>query len=201
MRKYGGMGLGLSIVRHLTEAHGGSVAASSEGLGRGARFVVRLPLAPTPLSNVEPERASVSPALSLDGLSVLLVDDEASGRDALAHMLGAIGAQVAQAGSAAEALELLERRRFDAMVADVAMPGADGYELIRNVRARNDDAVRSLYAIALTGFTSLGERDEALASGYDAHFGKPPSLSEIATRIASGVRARDAMRSNNRDTE
>lgn len=195
-RKYGGMGLGLSIVRNLTEAHGGTVAASSEGLGRGARFVVRLPLAPSPLLNIEPERSNATPPLSLQGLNILLVDDEASGRDALANMLGAIGAQVAEVGSAAEALELLERRRFDAMVADIAMPGADGYALIREVRARDDESVRTLYAIALTGFTSLGERDEALAAGYDAHFGKPPSLNEIAARIASGVRARDAMRAN-----
>jgi two-component system CheB/CheR fusion protein len=194
-RKYGGMGLGLSIVRNLTEAHGGSVAASSEGLGRGARFVVRLPLAPSSLANNEPERASVAPALSLDGLKILLVDDEASGRDALAHMLGAIGAEVAEAGSAPEALELLERRSFDAMIADVAMPGTDGYELIRTLRARDNERVRGIYAIALTGFTSLGERDEALAAGYDAHFGKPPSLNEIAARLVSGIRARDALRS------
>jgi CheY-like chemotaxis protein len=131
--------------------------------------------------------------VSLAGLHILLVDDEPAGREALEHMLSAIGAQVHTANSASEALQLLEHQRFDALIADIAMPDVDGYELIRAIRRAGATRPSSgIYAIALTGFTSLGERDEALAAGYDAHVSKPPNISEIAVRLASGVRAREA---------
>jgi len=195
-RRHGGLGLGLSIVRNLVDAHGGSVAALSDGRGRGARFVLRLPLSPSSLlRGDETARAAPAAALSLNGIGILLVDDEPSGRDALAHLLAAIGADVEVAGSAAEALEKLERRAFDALIADIAMPGTDGHQLIREIRLRDAErAAPAIYAIALTGFTSVGEREEALAAGYDAHFGKPPNIGEIAARTAAGVRAREASR-------
>jgi two-component system CheB/CheR fusion protein len=193
-RKYGGMGLGLSIVRNLTEAHGGSVSAHSDGLGRGARFVVRLPLAAMALPAGAEEIERAVPALSLHGVEILLVDDEAAGRDALAHMLGALGANVHESGDALQALQELEQRTFDVLVADIAMPGLDGYELMRRIRKLPHEAQYTIYAIALTGFASLGERDEAIAAGFDAHFGKPPNLNAIAARIISGLRARDAGR-------
>lgn len=190
-RKYGGIGLGLSIVRSLTEAHGGQVSASSEGPGQGSRFVVRLPLAPLPL----PIYAGVSDSpflasLSLSGLGLLVVDDEIAGRDALAQMLVAIGAEVVTASSAAEALELLEGRRFDALISDIAMPGMNGYQLIRRLREQEASLKRpAVHAIAVTGFTSVGDRDEALAAGFDAHCGKPLSISEVVSKILAGIRS------------
>lgn len=193
-REFGGMGLGLAIVRNLTDAHGGSVTASSEGQSRGARFVVRLPLTPASRDdarNTNP--ASVPAAFSLAGLSLLVVDDEASGRDALAMLFGTLGALVSTADDAFDALDQLERRHFDVVVADIAMPRMDGYELARTLRRREEAAgTPRRYAIALTGFTSLGERDEALNAGFDAHFGKPADIDEIVRNIESGMRARAA---------
>ena len=188
-RKYGGMGLGLSIVRSLVEAHGGGVAASSEGADRGARFVVRLPLSPaTAEGSAQSEGINVPAAMSLQGIRVLVVDDEAAGREALSHALAAIGAEVALAASTAEALSVLEHTPVDAIVSDVAMPTADGYELMRTIRRNEGGRTRpAVYAVALTGFASIGERDEALAAGFDFHVAKPPNIAEIVARIAAGV--------------
>lgn len=193
-REFGGMGLGLSIVRNLTEAHGGNVSASSEGSGRGARFVVRLPLTPNSLDESRTAASSSAPVpASLRGVRLLVVDDEASGRDALAMLFATLDAVVATAGDALEALERLAHERFDVMIADIAMPRMDGYELIRRVRHGESQAQTTrLYAVALTGFSSLGERDEALDAGFDAHFGKPADIDEIVRAIDSGLRARAA---------
>ncbi len=189
-RKYGGMGLGLSIVRNLVEAHGGKVTVMSEGPGLGSQFTVRLPLAPSGLPSPE---SSGSPSAqveqSLRGLSVLVVDDEAAGRDALAQTLAAIGADVETAGGAAEAIQLLQERQFDALISDVAMPDVNGYELIDEVRKLEAaGGGRRVFAIALTGFTTISDRDEALAAGFDAHFGKPLDVNDIVARISSGTR-------------
>lgn len=193
-RQFGGMGLGLAIVRNLTDAHGGSVSASSEGEGRGARFVIRLPLTPGSLDEGRGAAHTSTPApSSLAGLSVLVVDDEASGRDALAMLLGTLGALVSTANDAFDALDQLERRHFDVMVADIAMPRMDGYELVRTLRRREEAAgTPRRYAIALTGFSSLGERDDALNAGFDAHFGKPADIDAVVRNIESGMRARAA---------
>ncbi|HZR38115.1 MAG TPA: chemotaxis protein CheB [Nevskia sp.] len=196
-RKYGGMGLGLSIVRSLVEAHGGSVAASSEGPGKGARFLVRLPLSPgMHIDNGPPAGPGAPAALSLKGVRLLVVDDEPVGREAITQVLLALGAEVQAAGSGIEALDLLERERFDALISDVAMPEMTGYELMQTIR-KNEGAraAPGIYAVALTGFASIGERDEALAAGFDAHFAKPPNIEEIAARIAAAAAAR-ALRSS-----
>jgi two-component system CheB/CheR fusion protein len=190
-RKYGGMGLGLSIVRNLVEAHGGKVAAASNGLGLGSSFVLRLPLAPTGLPSTSESISSFPAAgLSLQGLSILVVDDEAAGRDALAQMLVAVGAAVETAGGAAEALHLLQERRFDVLISDIAMPDFNGYELICKVRKLEVAAGRRhLFAIAVTGFSTISDRDEALAAGFDAHFGKPLDINDIVARMSSAARS------------
>lgn len=192
-REFGGMGLGLAIARNLTDAHGGSIGASSDGEGRGARFVVRLPLTPNTFDLRGTAHAAQPVRSSLAGLCVLVVDDEVSGRDAIATLFSTLGALVSTANDAFDALEQLERRHFDVIVADIAMPRMDGYELLRTVRRREDAAgATRCYAIALTGFASLGERDDALGAGFDAHFGKPADIDAIVAAIESGMRARNA---------
>ncbi|WP_313913143.1 CheR family methyltransferase [Tahibacter sp.] len=194
-REFGGLGLGLSIVRNLTDAHGGSVIASSAGLGRGARFVVRLPLTPLTLQEARGgSQSSPAPASSLAGVRILVVDDEACGRDALGMLFTALEATVTTACDAFEALEHLSHDLFDVMVADIAMPRMDGYQLVRELRQREAlTQAPPLYVVALTGFSSLGERDEALSAGFDAHFGKPANIDEIVLNIESGLRQRAAM--------
>jgi len=186
-REHGGMGLGLSIVRHLAEGHGGTVAAHSEGPGKGARFVVRLPMAPAQMHDELPGGSSQILNQSLRGLRILIVDDEVGGREAIAHLLAAAGAETTAVASASEALQLLESERYDALVSDIAMPGTDGYTLVRELRVI--EGARRLprtLAIALTGFASITDRDEALAAGFDAHLAKPADPTELANRIAAG---------------
>jgi two-component system, chemotaxis family, CheB/CheR fusion protein len=194
-RELGGLGLGLAIVRNLTEAHGGNVTAHSDGPGRGARFLIRLPLSPGTLDDARHgARASAAPAASMQGVRVLVVDDERSGRDALSMLFSALQAQVSVAASAPEALELLQQQTFDAMVTDIAMPGMDGYQLVREQRQREAAAqTPRLYVVALTGFASLAERDEALASGFDAHFGKPADIDDIVSNIVAALRSRQVL--------
>ncbi len=193
-RQYGGLGLGLTIVKSLTEAHGGSVAAASDGVGKGASFVVRIPLSPLEAVRA-PDVARQASALSLKGISILLVDDETAGSLPLSHLLAGQGAEVVLAASATEALQRLEERRFDALVGDIAMPQVDGYELMRRIReSESRKGQGSIYAVALTGFTGFADRNAALAAGYDAHFGKPANPRDLAARIYSGVRALQAGR-------
>ncbi|WP_293391459.1 CheR family methyltransferase [Nevskia sp.] len=186
-REHGGLGLGLSIVRHLAEGHGGTVAAHSEGPDKGARFVVRLPLAPAQMFEEVPAGNSQTPNQSLRGYRILIVDDEVGGREAITHLLNAAGAEATAVPSASEALQLLESERYDAMVSDIAMPGTDGYTLVRELRVI--EAARRLprtLAIALTGFASIADRDEAIAAGFDGHLTKPADPTELANRIAAG---------------
>ncbi|MDP3294636.1 MAG: CheR family methyltransferase [Nevskia sp.] len=186
-REHGGMGLGLSIVRHLAEGHGGTVAAYSDGPGQGSRFVVRLPMAPAQMHEEVPAGNGQTLNQSLRGLRILIVDDEIGGREAIAHLLGAAGAEATAVASAAEALQLLAAERYDALVSDIAMPGTDGYTLVRELRMI-EAAQRwpRTLAVALTGFASIADRDEALAAGFDAHLAKPADPTELANRIAAG---------------
>lgn len=190
-RQYGGLGLGLSIVKHLVQAHGGSVAATSEGEGRGARFMVRLPLLPEPAREPLPLTMPAQVLAPLDGLAVLLVDDDAEAREALAAVIELAGAQVTTASGALQALELLRDGGFTALVSDIAMPGVDGYRLTRQFREheRSQSGLR-LYAIALTGLASLEDRDAALQAGFDDHIAKPvvPALLLEKLALARGRR-------------
>lgn len=172
-REHGGLGLGLSIVKYLTQAHGGTVAALSDGLGKGLRIIMRFPALDTPAAMPKPP-ASGDVIESELRLTVLLVDDDAEAREALGELLRLVGARVETAASVSAAMAVLDLRGFDAIVSDLAMPGQDGFELMRQVRAREmrDGRPRS-YAIALSGLASLQDRDMALSAGFDDHASKP----------------------------
>jgi len=186
-RRHGGLGLGLAIVRHLVELHAGSVEAFSEGEGKGSRFVVRLP---TRLglakSNAGEEAVSgpTSPNM-LSGIRVLVVDDEPGARELIANVLQGYGADVALAESGQAALTKLFEHRPDVLIADVGMPGMDGYALIEQVRALDPDFGGRTPAIAVTGYASQLDRLRALQAGYQNHVAKPVEPHELAIVIAS----------------
>jgi signal transduction histidine kinase/DNA-binding response OmpR family regulator len=179
-RRHGGLGLGLALVRHLVEAHGGAVRAESEGEGRGATFAVALPVQAVfpevtaisrPHVTGEGARAATTPA-SLDGISVLVVDDEPDARDLVATVLRIHGAAVTLAESAEEALELLDVATHMVLVSDIGMPVTDGYSLIRRVRAL-DTATAKIPALALTAYAREEDRRRALEAGFHAYLAKP----------------------------
>ncbi|HSK08644.1 MAG TPA: hybrid sensor histidine kinase/response regulator, partial [Vicinamibacterales bacterium] len=182
-RSHGGMGLGLAIVRHLAELHGGSVSAESEGPGRGATFVVRLPLR----SAAEGEQATgrgevpLTPdaAAMLGGVRALVVDDERDSRDLLASILSEAGATVLLAASAAEALEMLGQQHVDVVLADIAMPDADGYWLIERIRAHPSAVVRGVPAMAVTACARREDEQRALLAGFQEHVRKPIEVNAL----------------------
>jgi CheY-like chemotaxis protein len=193
-REHGGLGLGLAIVRHLVELHGGVVKAHSEGLGKGAEFIVHLPvLTADRFSELRDERRvhssgggiAVGPMPSLAGLRILVVDDEADAREIASAILGEAGAVVATAASVSQAIDLLDRWEPDVLVADIGMPGEDGYDLISRVRARFSDKRGQIPAIALTAFARPQDRLKILSAGYQMHVPKPVEPVELATVVAS----------------
>ena len=194
-RRHGGLGLGLSIVKQLVELHGGTIEAVSEGEGKGATLRLRLPVAvqaadPETLPKTEatpkrshPELPMKLPRL-LEGLRILAVDDELDARELLAFILQKGGASVDLAASTAEALELLNVSRPDLLLADIGMPGEDGYELIRKVRASAEQDVARLPAMALTAYARAEERAQAFAAGFQSHMTKPVEPAELIVTIA-----------------
>lgn len=179
-RAHRGLGLGLAIVRHITEAHGGTVTAESAGEGGGAIFSVSIPLStaeghPGNVSTTLRPVTTVkgSSALGLQGCSILVVDDEPDARDVLSLILERNGARVAVAGSVSEALRSLNGGSVDAIVSDIAMPEADGYALAQQIRQRRDQA--GIVCIALTAHGRVEDRERALHAGFDAHLVKPAS--------------------------
>jgi PAS domain S-box-containing protein len=196
-RQHGGMGLGLAIVRHLVEMHGGTVRANSDGEGKGATFTVMLPI--TPVYQVDSSGARVhagarelmppdAPPDRLDGLRILAVDDEADTRELLKQGLEYCGAEVKVVGSAAEAIEALMSSVPDILISDIGMPGTDGYELIKQVRGLPPDRGAKVAAIALTAYTRIEDRLQALRAGYDMHVPKPVELAELCAVAASVAR-------------
>ena len=186
-RSSGGLGLGLSIVKHLTEMHGGTVQAHSEGVNLGARFAILLPLAAHTRqheSKGNGARKSQEDVAMLRELSVLLVEDDPDGRELLGLLLERRGAVVRAADSAAQALQLLGETRFDVMISDIGLPGTDGYALIRQIRSRGLSS-RDLPAVALTAFARAEDRRLALSAGFQSHVSKPVDASELSTVIAS----------------
>ena len=199
-RQHGGMGLGLAIVRHLVELHGGSVRAASEGVGQGATFTVMLPI--TPVYQVDSSGSRVHPAAKellpapdcsdrLDGLTILVVDDEPDTRDLLRQGLEYCGASVRTADGAARALAELDHDLPDVLISDIGMPGTDGYELIRQVRQLPGEKSRRIAAIALTAYTRIEDRLRALRAGYDMHVPKPVELTELVAVAASVARRKN----------
>jgi CheY-like chemotaxis protein/anti-sigma regulatory factor (Ser/Thr protein kinase) len=196
-RRHGGLGLGLAIVRHLVELHGGTVRAESGGEGQGSTFTVRLPVAP--VYHAEEEGGRVHPAARstlpsfelfdrLDGLRVLVVDDEPDTRETLKAGLGQCGAEVVAVASAAEALEAIEKSAPDLLISDIGMPEEDGYELMRRVRTLPPEVGGRVPAIALTAYARTEDRMHALRAGYQMHVPKPVELAELAAVAASLVR-------------
>jgi CheY-like chemotaxis protein len=187
-RAHGGMGLGLAIVRHLVEAHGGTVRAESAGQGRGSSFVVTLPLragdarrAPQP---AESTRRHHPGAGDLAGLRALVVDDDPDARDLIAHVLKSSGADVETAGSAAEAIVILGGgKKVDVLLADIGMPGTDGYGLMQDVRQHESGDVRDVPAIAVTAYAREQDRLSALAAGFQAHLPKPIDVETLRSTV------------------
>jgi signal transduction histidine kinase len=185
-RRHGGLGLGLAIVRHLVELHAGSVEAYSAGEGKGSRFVVRLPTRPGAVaSHAADEAASPITSSMLAGVRLLVVDDEPGARELIANVLQGYGAQVILAESGQAALTKLFEERPNVLVADLAMPGMDGYALIEQVRALDPDFGGQTPAIAVTGYASPLDRLRALQAGYQNHVAKPVEPQELAIVIAS----------------
>jgi signal transduction histidine kinase len=186
-RAHGGLGLGLSIVRHLVELHGGAVEATSAGEGRGARFSVRVPVAPIHAGEIEAREmdGAPSPALpSLNGVCVLVVDNEPDARALVRTVLEGCGARVIEAEGAREALAAIAAQMPDVLLSDIAMKGEDGYSLIRRVRAMRAPA-RFLPSAAFTAFATAADRARALLAGYQAHLPKPVEPSELAAVVAA----------------
>jgi PAS domain S-box-containing protein len=195
-RQHGGLGLGLSIVRHLVELHGGTVEARSEGEGHGSTFIVRLPVSPVYRPDESGER--VHPAARemlptyhcperLDGLKVLVIDDEPDTLEMLKYGLGECGAEVTLAGSAAEGFEKLTASPPDVLISDIGMPDEDGYTLIRRVRALAAGEGGRVPAVALTAYARTEDRLQALRAGYHMHVPKPVEMTELVAVLASLV--------------
>jgi PAS domain S-box-containing protein len=182
-RKYGGLGLGLAIVRQLVEAHGGTIAVDSPGEGLGATFTVQFPLL-----NIEPEIKQTNlsqQSLELTGIRVLTVDDDPDARELLTVLLTEYGATVLTVASAAEVLANLESFQPDVLVSDIGMPGMDGYSLIQQIRTLTPEKGGQIPAIALTAYARVDDYQQAITSGYQRHVTKPLDPEELVQAVVA----------------
>jgi PAS domain S-box-containing protein len=187
-RQFGGLGLGLAIARQVVELHGGQMSVASPGEGQGATFTMELPLAPTALEPVHPERAEKSTLPDLSHLRILAVDDEPDSLYIIAFMLEHAGATVSQAVSGFDALAKIQQSReelaFDVLVSDIGMPEMDGYLLLQQIRQQEQqEQLRSLPAIALTAYAGEHEQQQAIAAGFDRHLPKPVEPAQLIQAI------------------
>jgi CheY-like chemotaxis protein/anti-sigma regulatory factor (Ser/Thr protein kinase) len=185
-RRKGGLGLGLTLVRQLVEMHGGNVTAESEGEGKGATFTVKLPVRAIYTAETERQPLPIDQTKSLEGVWAAVVDDEANARELITSVLESYGAQVTAFASAGEAFDLLtSARRPDVLVCDLAMPGEDGFSLIRKLREWEKAHDGVLPAIALTAFGRVEDRTRALYAGFQMHIAKPVEPVELAIVVRS----------------
>jgi CheY-like chemotaxis protein/nitrogen-specific signal transduction histidine kinase len=196
-RQHGGLGLGLSIVKNLVELHGGSVRVKSRGENLGSTFIVALPVA-----HVHPVQEPLVPARNedtlyaldtealpqLQGARILVVDDEADGRQLLKRILSDQGALCEDASNARDALAALGKQNFDILLSDIGMPGMDGYELIREARLLDRSRVAPLPAVAITAYARREDRERSLVAGYHAHLTKPIEVRELVVTVAGLLR-------------
>jgi len=191
-RSQGGLGLGLAIVRHIVELHGGSIKAESEGKDKGSRFTVTLSLV---CNNREANKGkaiihksdnelNLDTSIKLDGLHILVVDDEADARDLLEVVFAEYGAKVTTAASASQAIELIKSLQPDILISDIGMPNEDGYSLVKKVRELDSQQAREIPAIALTAYVTKEDNKQAISSGFQMHLSKPVDTNALITAVA-----------------
>ena len=199
-RRQGGLGLGLAVVRHLVELHGGNVSAESNGLGTGSTFTVDLPMAQERRDparaeerrrEVERRKSLRGQKVRLDGVHVLLVEDDDDSRKLLGTMLKQHGADVSSVASAKDAYRLFCEKLPDVLISDIGMPDEDGYELIQKIRALPVEAGGEIPAIALTGYATRKDRERSLAAGYQRHIAKPIEQNDLVAAISDLMQDQD----------
>jgi CheY-like chemotaxis protein/two-component sensor histidine kinase len=192
-RQHGGLGLGLAIVRHLVELHGGTVRAESDGLGKGTTVTVCLPILSARTRSVERQaalgleasRTEVRRPRELEGIHILVVDDEPDARELMSELLSSRHANVVTARSVEEALAVVKEHRPDIVISDIGMPGEDGYSLVRRLRALPAEDGGKTPAVALTSYACSEDRTKALVAGFNMHVPKPVEPAELFAVLAS----------------